>query len=121
MDSHRCPKYLPDPKDVRIGELEEQVKELETRLSGAAQGAGKPLAWRYELAHARNWLDDKTLGDYTNWRWHVSETEPHAGDAMRNVTPLYALPSTSRCTCAAEFNPNIPHARTCPLSSPEQK
>lgn len=28
-----------------------------------------------------------------------------------------ALPSTMRCTCAAIVNPNIPHSRTCPLSS----
>jgi hypothetical protein len=26
-----------------------------------------------------------------------------------------------RCTCAAIVNPNIPHARTCPLSSPQSE
>jgi hypothetical protein len=33
-----------------------------------------------------------------------------------------SVPSTDpRCTCAAIVNPNIPHARTCPLASPESK
>jgi hypothetical protein len=32
-----------------------------------------------------------------------------------------SLSSTEpRCTCAAIVNPNIPHARTCPLSSPQR-
>lgn len=52
----------------------------------------QPLAWRYELAHARIWTNDKTPGPWTDWRWHVSETQPCAGEAMRNVTPLYPIP-----------------------------
>lgn len=48
----------------------------------------KPLAWRFELATSREWSGDKP-GAWTGWRWQVSDKEPHAGEAMRNVTPLY--------------------------------
>ena len=49
-----------------------------------------PRAWTYELAHARIWDIYDRPGEYTDWRWHVSFYEPNAGEAMRNVTPLYA-------------------------------
>lgn len=36
------------------------------------------------------------------------------------VARSLAFTSASRCTCAAIVNPNIPHARTCPLSSTDR-
>jgi hypothetical protein len=38
------------------------------------------------------------------------------------ITAWGAMPSTTaaRCTCAAIVNPNIPHSRTCPMSSTNQ-
>jgi len=43
---------------------------------------------------------------------------PHTHSQDETEAAL-AVSSTSRCTCAAIVNPNIPHARTCPLSSTE--
>ena len=72
------------------------------RLRAPAASPQAPMAWRYELAHARFWNDDITPGPWTDWRWHVSETEPNAGDAMRNVTPLYAVPRPhGGCACTS--------------------
>lgn len=53
----------------------------------------RPLAWRFEAADAMEWRDGKPYAP-TNWSWRISETKPCMGDAMRNVTPLYALPAS---------------------------
>lgn len=55
----------------------------------------QPLAWRYQLAHARIW-NNGVPGEYTDWQWHLSETEPNVPEgSLRYLTPLYAAPPRS--------------------------
>jgi hypothetical protein len=46
---------------------------------------------------------------------------PGHDETMANLDALTIKSTDPRCTCAAIVNPNIPHARTCPLASPESK
>jgi hypothetical protein len=42
---------------------------------------------------------------------------PGHDETMANLDALTIKSTDPRCTCAAIVNPNIPHARTCPLFS----
>jgi hypothetical protein len=44
---------------------------------------------------------------------------PGHDETMANLDALTIKSTDPRCTCAAIVNPNIPHARTCPLFSPQ--
>lgn len=57
----------------------------------ASPGEQKPVAWRFELACSRAWENGEPVG-WSDWEWRISETKPNAGEAMRNVTPLYLSP-----------------------------
>jgi hypothetical protein len=46
---------------------------------------------------------------------------PGHDETMANLDALTIKSTDPRCTCAAIVNPNIPHARTCPLFSPESQ
>jgi hypothetical protein len=55
----------------------------------------KPVAWRFELARSRVWVDGRPA-EWTDWsRPKVSLVEPCVPEgSIRNLTPLYEQPNT---------------------------
>lgn len=68
----------------------EALQESGQLPSQPGDGALEALGWRYELAHARMWRDEKPA-EYIDWRWCLSKDKPHVPEgSLRNLTPLYA-------------------------------
>jgi hypothetical protein len=76
---------------VKLGLLRELRNALAAAPQAADDARADPIAWFYELANAVIHHDDGRK-EYVDWKKHVSFTPPCAGDAQRNVTPLYAAP-----------------------------
>lgn len=51
---------------------------------------GEPVAWSYELANARRWVDGKPA-EYCDWQPYVTVRKPCVpSGSIRNLRPLYA-------------------------------
>jgi hypothetical protein len=109
--------------------------ELNGLATEAFREAAQQQGWQpIETApkDASNYLVYSIAGTGEAWfstgdgRWYWASGDPVLGK-LTHWMPLPAPPcasnpvsSTNRCTCAAEVNPDIPHARFCAMSSTHQ-
>lgn len=62
---------------------------------------GEPVAWKYELAHARTWENGTPVG-WADWHWYLTNYEPHVPEgSLRNLTPLYTTPPSNEALVKA--------------------